>query len=233
MAYLEVKGLKKSFGNNRVLRGVDFVLERGRTLTLVGASGNGKTTLLRCLTLLETPDSGTVTLGETTVNFGEDKKSIDSKINAIRGKIGLVFQNFNLFPQYTAFENVLLPLKLYENERRKKGLPPLNTSDESRAKEILCGMGLNDKLDLYPCQLSGGQQQRVAISRAIALEPTVLCFDEPTSALDPALSDEVAKLINSLKNIAVIVVTHDLSFAKKISDIALEVSDGVVKPVQL
>ena len=234
MTVLTVKGMKKSFGNTEVLKGVDISLEKGEALAVVGASGNGKTTFLRCLTLLETPDEGVVCLGNEVVSFDADKKSVEAEKEKIRGKIGLVFQNFNLFPQYTALDNVKLPLDLAEKERKAKGLPPLCDDTTERALQLLAKMGLADKAGNYPCELSGGQQQRVAIARAIALSPDVLCFDEPTSALDPALSDEVANVLNSLKGeISMIIVTHDFAFAQKVADRAVSIRSGVALPIVL
>ena len=231
MAFLEVKGLTKSFGQKKVLRGIDFSLEKNKTLAVVGASGGGKTTLLRCLTLLETPDGGIVSIDGREYSFdgGKSRSVIDAEL---RGKVGLVSQTFDLFPQYTAAENIALPLSLAEKERAKKGLLPLYEDDSLRVKELLLKMGLEDNADQYPCTLSGGQRQRVAIARAIALSPSILCFDEPTSALDPALSDEVAKVINALEEIAVVVVTHDMRFAAKVADKTIIIENGVAREVK-
>ncbi len=231
MAFLEVKGLTKSFGQKKVLRGIDFSLEKNKTLAVVGASGGGKTTLLRCLTLLETPDGGIVGIDGREYSFdgGKSRSVIDAEL---RGKVGLVSQTFDLFPQYTAAENIALPLALAEKERAKKGLLPLYEDDSLRVKELLLKMGLEDNADQYPCTLSGGQRQRVAIARAIALSPSILCFDEPTSALDPALSDEVAKVINALEEIAVVVVTHDMRFAAKVADKTIIIENGVAREVK-
>ena len=203
MAFLEVKGLKKSFGDLQVLKGIDFEMEEGQTLSVIGPSGGGKTTLLRCLNFLEVPDEGEITVAGTKV---ED-----------RSHFGLVFQNFNLFPQYTALENVMLALKLRN----------LNNDDQTGI-DILKSVGLGDKLNFYPHQLSGGQQQRVAIARALALKPEVLFFDEPTSALDPELTGEVLKVIRQLaeENMTMVIVTHEMAFAKAVSDKIIFIDGG-------
>ena len=204
MALLEVNNLRKAFGGTEVLRGVSFQLEQGQVLALIGASGSGKTTLLRCLTGLEKADSGAITL-------------------AGGGSFGLVFQNFNLFPQYTALENVMLAPSL---QKRK---PKEQLRQEAMA--LLSQVGLADRADRYPWQLSGGQQQRTAIARALALKPEVLCFDEPTSALDPELTGEVLRTIRGLKekNHTMIVVTHEMEFAKSVSDVVIYMADGVIE----
>ncbi len=204
MALLEVNDLRKSFGKTEVLKGVSFSLEEGQVLALIGSSGSGKTTLLRCLTGLENPDSGTIDLKGG-------------------GSFGLVFQNFNLFPQYTALENVMLAPSL---QKRK---PKDQLRQEAMA--LLTQVGLSDRADNYPWQLSGGQQQRTAIARALALKPEVLCFDEPTSALDPELTGEVLRTIRGLKekNHTMIVVTHEMEFAKCVADVVIYMADGVIE----
>lgn len=234
MAFLEVKDVYKSFGKTQVLKGVSFSLEEGQVLSIIGSSGNGKTTLLRCLNYLEFADSGTVTLNGKVISDGKLLKNMkDSEIRENRLHFGLVFQSFNLFPQYTALENVNLALSLAEKEYVKKQLPPLYDKPSLQVSlELLDKVGLSDKTDLYPCQLSGGQCQRVAIARAMALKPDVLCFDEPTSALDPELTGEVLKVIKELKettNMTMIIVTHEMEFAKKISDKVLFMADGLVE----
>ncbi len=205
MAFLEVKGLKKSFGDLQVLKGIDFEMEEGQTLSVIGPSGGGKTTLLRCLNFLEVPDEGEITVAGTLVQD--------------RSHFGLVFQNFNLFPQYTALENVMLALKLRN----------LN-NDDGAGIDILKSVGLGDKLNYYPHQLSGGQQQRVAIARALALKPEVLFFDEPTSALDPELTGEVLKVIRQLaeENMTMVIVTHEMAFAKAVSDRIIFIAGGKI-----
>ncbi|MCQ2770952.1 MAG: amino acid ABC transporter ATP-binding protein [Clostridia bacterium] len=231
MAFLEVREIYKSFGKSNILNGVGFDLENGEVLSIIGSSGNGKTTLLRCINFLETVDSGTVTLnGELLLDGESSKKEKESEIREKRLHFGLVFQQFNLFPQYTAFNNIKLPLELMEKERAKKGLKSLTDGDiDKEVHSLLKKVGLEAKKDLYPCQLSGGQQQRVAIARAMALKPDVLCFDEPTSALDPELTGEVLKVIRELKEkekITMIIVTHEMEFAKNISDKILFLSRG-------
>ena len=234
MAFLEVKDIKKSFGKTEVLKGVSFDLQEGQVLSVIGSSGNGKTTLLRCLNYLEFADYGTVTLNGTIISDGEKLKVMkEDEIRENRLHFGLVFQSFNLFPQYTALENVNLALSLMEKERVKKGLAPLyDKPSMDVSRDLLEKVGLADKTDLYPCQLSGGQCQRVAIARAMALKPDVLCFDEPTSALDPELTGEVLKVIKELKettNMTMIIVTHEMDFARKISDKVLFMADGKVE----
>ena len=233
MAILEVKNFRKSFGQTEVLKGVDFTLEKGKVLVIIGSSGSGKTTLLRCLTFLETPDTGTMTVnGEQILNAPVSKKTKDSEIREKRSHFGLVFQNFNLFPQYTVLENICLAPKLKAKERAdyKKNKESINAAIEENARELLMQVGLSDKADNYPCQLSGGQQQRVAIARALALSPDILCFDEPTSALDPELTAEVLRVLRQLaeKNTTMIIVTHEMAFAREIADQVIFMDEGVV-----
>ena len=220
MAILEVNNLKKGFGETDVLKGVSFQLEQGQVLAIIGSSGSGKTTLLRCLNFLEQPDGGRIQVeGRTLTGDG----LTEAQIRHNRLNFGLVFQNFNLFPQYTALENVTLAPSLL-----RKGSP-----DALREKglALLDRVGLLQKRDSYPWQLSGGQQQRVAIARALALEPKVLCFDEPTSALDPELTGEVLRVIRGLKNknTTMIVVTHEMEFAKSVADVVIYMADGVIE----
>ena len=220
MAILEVKGLKKGFGGTEVLKGIDFQLERGQVLAIIGASGSGKTTLLRCLNFLETPDGGRVVVdGRCVTGSGLS----EAEIRQNRLNFGLVFQNFNLFPQHTVLENVTLAPRLLNRGK--------DAQIQSRAMELLEQVGLGWKKDAYPCQLSGGQQQRVAIARALALEPRILCFDEPTSALDPELTGEVLRVIRGLKgkNNTMIVVTHEMEFAKCVADVVIYMADGVIE----
>ena len=234
MAFLEVKNLTKSFGDLEVLKGISFSLEKGEVLSVIGSSGNGKTTFLRCLNNLETPNGGEIIVDNKTV-FPKTEET-GEKENDLT--FGLVFQSFNLFPQYTALQNVTLALNCRaENQfkgsffEKKKYLKQIKEENEKKGIELLNSVGLSDKVNYYPCQLSGGQCQRVAIARAMALEPTVLCFDEPTSALDPELTGEVLKVINELKeksNITMIIVTHEMEFAKNISDKVLFMVDGTV-----
>ena len=220
MTVLEVKNLRKGFGDTPVLNGVSFSLERGQVLAIIGSSGSGKTTLLRCLNFLETPDSGEIRVNCELLT-GQDFS--DDQIRANRLHFGLVFQNFNLFPQYTALENVTLAPTLLKKD----------TPDAIRANalRLLDQVGLSQKVGSYPWQLSGGQQQRLAIARALALRPEVLCFDEPTSALDPELTGEVLRVIRGLKdkNHTMIVVTHEMEFAKSVADVVIYMSDGVIE----
>ena len=233
MPILEVKGFKKSFGKTEVLKGVDFTLEKGKVLVIIGSSGSGKTTLLRCLTFLETPDEGAMFVGgEELLRAPMTKGMKDEEIREKRSHFGLVFQNFNLFPQYTVLENLCLAPKLKAKElpEYKKEKARIDGEIEEKAKELLMQVGLSDKADSYPCQLSGGQQQRVAIARALALSPDILCFDEPTSALDPELTAEVLRVLRELaeKNTTMIIVTHEMAFAREIADHIIFMDEGVV-----
>ena len=220
MALLEVKGLKKRFEDTQVLKGVSFQLERGQVLAIIGSSGSGKTTLLRCLNFLETPDEGQVLVGGRCLT-GSQLSEEDIRQNRLH--FGLVFQNFNLFPQYTVLENITLAPTLLKKGDEK--------TIRDTALRLLEQVGLSHKKDAYPHQLSGGQQQRVAIARALALNPEVLCFDEPTSALDPELTGEVLRVIRGLKDKdnTMIVVTHEMEFAKSVADIVIYMADGVIE----
>lgn len=224
MALLTVKNLKKSFGKTKVLKGIDFSLHKGEVLAIIGSSGSGKTTLLRCLNFLELPDEGSIMVGDKVLFDGGDATTLsDEAIRQNRLHFGLVFQNFNLFPQYNSLQNVTLAPTLL-----KKG-----TAEEidATARKLLAQVGLSDKLESYPYQLSGGQQQRVAIARALALQPEVLCFDEPTSALDPELTGEVLRVIRGLKDrgTTMIVVTHEMEFARHVADTVIYMADGVIE----
>ena len=231
MALLEVKDLKKSFGELQVLRGVSFSMEQGETLSVIGPSGGGKTTLLRCLNFLEIPTGGQIRIGGKTLFDAADERTLsESEIRRNRLHFGLVFQNFNLFPQYTALQNVALAPKLQAKSGDKAGRRAVNAQIDARCAELLRRVGLGDKLDFYPHQLSGGQQQRVAIARAMALTPEVLFFDEPTSALDPELTGEVLRVIRQLaeEKMTMVVVTHEMSFAEAVSDQVLFIDGGVI-----
>ena len=224
MALLTVENIKKSFGKTEVLKGISFSLNKGEVLAIIGSSGSGKTTLLRCLNFLELPDEGTITVGGKLLIDGSDSATLsDEVIRQNRLHFGLVFQNFNLFPQYNVLENVTLAPNLL-----KKGTPE---EIEAKARLLLDKVGLGDKLANYPYQLSGGQQQRVAIARALALSPEVLCFDEPTSALDPELTGEVLRVIRGLKDkdTTMIVVTHEMEFARNVADTVIYMADGVIE----
>ena len=230
---LEVKKLQKKFGALEVLREIDFSLRENEVIAVIGSSGSGKTTLLRCLNLLERPDGGTISVnGEVIFDAGDPTTQKESEIRKKRLHFGLVFQNFNLFPQYTALENVKLAPELSARERPdfKRNKKMILYDIEARSRELMAQMGLSEKLDCYPHQLSGGQQQRVAIARALAPSPDILCFDEPTSALDPELTGEVLKVIKALadKNTTMIVVTHEMQFAGEISDRVIFMDDGVI-----
>ena len=262
MAFLEVNNYHKKFGENEVLKGISFSLEKGQVLAIIGSSGGGKTTLLRCLNFLEMPDDGKLVLdGETLFDAAGGKKPSDAQIREKRLHFGLVFQQFNLFPQYTVFKNITLAQSLLAKQalrdkkadlaavykkapkgekkrlkaEQKQILSQLraNTKQriEARAEELLARIGLTDKKNAYPYELSGGQQQRVAIARALALDPDILCFDEPTSALDPELTGEVLKVIKGLKSAesTMIVVTHEMGFAKNVADRVIFIADGVIE----
>jgi polar amino acid transport system ATP-binding protein len=223
MAILEVKNLEKSFDNMEILKGISFEMEKGKTLSIIGRSGSGKTTLLRCLNFLETPDYGTISVNGEVLFDGEKPAASESELREKRLHFGMVFQQFNLFPQYTALENVTLAPGLLDKNRDKQEIIV-------EGKSILSKMGLLDRMDNYPHQLSGGQQQRVAIARALALKPDILCFDEPTSALDPELTGEVLKVIKELadQKTTMIIVTHEIEFAKDVSDEIIFMDGGVI-----
>ena len=224
MSVLEISNIRKNFGKTEVLKGISFTLEKGEVLSIIGSSGSGKTTLLRCLNFLEFAEKGTISVNGSVIFDGDStKKMTDSEIRSNRLHFGLVFQSFNLFPQYSVLKNVMLAPTLL-----KRGTPE---EIEANAKALIDRVGLSDKLDSYPCELSGGQQQRVAIARALALNPDVLCFDEPTSALDPALTGEVLKVIMGLKSAdrTMIVVTHEMEFAKSVSDKVIFMANGVIE----
>ena len=220
MSILEVKNLKKNFGANRVLKDVSFSLEEGQVLAIIGSSGSGKTTLLRCLNFLETPDSGEIYVGGKQLLSESEEEIRQNRLH-----FGLVFQNFNLFPQYTVFQNVTLAPTLLNVDKPE--------AIKERAHQLIDRVGLSQKENSYPYQLSGGQQQRVAIARALAMNPQVLCFDEPTSALDPELTGEVLRVIRELKNThsTMIVVTHEMEFAKSVADVVIYMADGVIEEI--
>ncbi len=233
MAILEVQHISKSFGNTEVLKDIGFSLEKGKVLSMIGSSGSGKTTLLRCLNFLEQPDGGVIRVnGETLFDATDPQTRQESEIRKKRLHFGLVFQSFNLFPQYTALQNVMLAKELLEKEKpdykaRKK---EIHEQIEQEAKMLLDQMGLSDRVSNYPHQLSGGQCQRVAIARALALKPDILCFDEPTSALDPELTGEVLKVIKGLadQETTMIIVTHEMAFARDVSSQVIFMDDGCI-----
>lgn len=233
MAILEVKNLEKHFGSTQVLNDINFSLEEGKVLAIIGSSGSGKTTLLRCLNYLETPSSGEIWVKENKVfdGFNTEKLS-DKEIRENRKLFGFVFQSFNLFPQYTALENVTLAEKLLAKEREdyKANKKNIFAEIDAHGMELLDKMGLKDRAGHYPHQLSGGQQQRVAIARALALNPEILCFDEPTSALDPELTGEVLKVIRGLaeQHMTMIIVTHEMAFARDVADEVMFVEGGYI-----
>lgn len=224
MSILEVKDLKKNFGKTEVLKGISFSLEKGEVLSIIGSSGSGKTTLLRCLNFLEFADEGTISVsGKVIYDGNAPKKLKENEIRNNRLHFGLVFQSFNLFPQYNILKNITLAPVLLNRMTAEQA--------ETKARLLIERVGLSERINSYPCELSGGQQQRVAIARALALEPDILCFDEPTSALDPELTGEVLRVIKDLKTSGstMIVVTHEMEFAKNVSDRVLFMADGVVE----
>ena len=224
MAILEVNHIQKSFGGTPVLKDISFSMAKGQVLSIIGSSGSGKTTLLRCLNFLETAESGTIRVDGKLLFDGENQKRLsDGEIRKNRLHFGLVFQSFNLFPQYTVLENVMLAPKLLKKASAAE--------IEEKARALIEQVGLLGRIGNYPCQLSGGQQQRVAIARALALEPDILCFDEPTSALDPELTGEVLRVIRGLKTAdrTIIIVTHEMEFAKSISDRVIFMAEGIIE----
>ena len=233
MALLQVEDIGKSFGATKVLENISFDLQKGEALAIIGSSGSGKTTLLRCLNFLETADAGRIIVGGETLWDAADKGTQSEE--AIRKKrlhFGLVFQNFNLFPQYTALQNITLAGELLARERPdyRQNRRAVHAELEAHARELLAQMGLSDRAGHYPHQLSGGQQQRVAIARALALHPDILCFDEPTSALDPELTGEVLRVLRELADnkTTMIIVTHEMKFARDVADRILFMDHGVV-----
>ena len=241
-AILKVDHIGKSFGATRVLEDISFELEEGKALAIIGSSGSGKTTLLRCLNFLERPDRGTISVrGETLFDAADPATQLEKEVRRKRLHFGMVFQSFNLFPQYTALENVMLASRLLAEEQPdfKSEKKKIYAEIEEKARALLAEMGLSDRAGHYPHQLSGGQQQRVAIARALALSPDVLCFDEPTSALDPELTGEVLRVIRGLaeKNTTMVIVTHEMAFARDVADHVIFMDEGVIveqgDPVQV
>ena len=233
MSMLEVQHIGKSFGATEVLKDISFSLEQGQALAIIGSSGSGKTTLLRCLNFLETPDQGRILVEGKTIFDAADHATLkDSEIRKKRLHFGLVFQSFNLFPQYTALENVTLAGKLLAKEREdfKANKKQIFAEIEEHGHELLAQMGLSDRAGHYPHQLSGGQQQRVAIARALALKPDILCFDEPTSALDPELTGEVLKVIRGLaeQKTTMVIVTHEMAFARDVANRVIFMDAGTI-----
>ena len=233
MAILEVRNIEKHFGATKVLNDISFSLEKGQAIAIIGSSGSGKTTLLRCLNFLEKPDKGTISVGGSVIFDADDPAT--QRENEVRRKrlhFGMVFQSFNLFPQYTALKNVTLAKELLSQERPdfKEHKKEILEEIQAEGLELLAKMGLSERADHYPSQLSGGQQQRVAIARALALKPDILCFDEPTSALDPELTGEVLRVIRSLaeQKTTMIIVTHEMSFARDVADRIIFMDGGYI-----
>ena len=228
MAILDVQHIEKHFGDTRVLEDISFSLEEGQALSIIGSSGSGKTTLLRCLNFLETPDTGVITVrGEKLFDAADPAYRSEADVRKKRLHFGLVFQSFNLFPQYTALENVTLARELMAKSE-KTG--ESHEAIVAEGKRLLEDIGLGDRMGNYPHQLSGGQQQRVAIARALAMKPDILCFDEPTSALDPELTGEVLRVIRGLaqQHTTMIIVTHEMAFARDVADRVIFMDGGVI-----
>ena len=233
MSILKIENICKSFGKTQVLNGISFEMEQGEVIAVLGSSGSGKTTLLRCINMLERANSGKIYVNDKLVfDASETKKMKAKQQREIQLNFGLVFQSFNLFPQYNVLENVTLAPKLLAKDRPdfKTDKNKIYDEIEKNAKDILERVGLIEKLENYPCQLSGGQQQRVSIARALALNPKVLFFDEPTSALDPELTGEILKVIRSLaaKDTTMIIVTHEIEFAKNVADRIIFMDEGII-----
>lgn len=226
MSMLEIKNISKSFGKVEVLKDISFSVEKGQAVSIIGPSGSGKSTLLRIVNQLEKADGGSISIcGTPMITCGEDGKAVyaDTKtLRNVRLKIGLVFQNFNLFPHFSVLRNITeAPVCVLGMDKK---------AAEEKAMELLGKMGLSSKADEYPCNLSGGQQQRVSIARALALSPEMLFFDEPTSALDPELTGEILKVIRSLaeEQMTMVIVTHEMAFAKEVSDRVIFMDKGVI-----
>ena len=231
MHILQVEGLSKRFGSAEVLKGLSFTLDEGKALAIIGSSGSGKTTLLRCLNFLERPDEGRILVdGQVLFDAQDPLTQREKDIRRKRLSFGLVFQQFNLFPQYTVLKNITLARELLQQELRRSDPAAPAPDIQGEARELLSQMGLNGKEGAYPHELSGGQQQRVAIARALALRPKILCFDEPTSALDPELTGEVLRVVRSLaeKKTTMVIVTHEMAFARDVADHVLFMDDGAI-----
>ena len=233
MAILEVHHIEKHFGATRVLEDISFDLEQGQALAIIGSSGSGKTTLLRCLNFLEKPEQGTISVaGNLIFDAADPATQRESEVRKKRLHFGLVFQSFNLFPQYTALKNVTLARELLAQELPdfKQNKKQILEEIQADGRELLAKMGLSERANHYPSQLSGGQQQRVAIARALALHPDILCFDEPTSALDPELTGEVLRVIRELaeQRTTMIIVTHEMAFARDVADQVIFMDGGVI-----
>ncbi len=231
MAVLQVQNIEKHFGRVQVLKDISFDLEQGQTLAIIGSSGSGKTTLLRCLNFLETPDGGKISVrGETLFDAADPATQKEKEVRKKRLHFGMVFQSFNLFPQYTALKNVMLAPELLAKSNPDYNKKTSSEELEAQARKLLQQMGLADRADHYPHQLSGGQQQRVAIARALAMKPDIMCFDEPTSALDPELTGEVLKVIRGLaeQKTTMIIVTHEMAFARDVADQVIFMDQGVI-----
>lgn len=233
MSILEAEHICKSFNRTKVLNDISFSLEKGQALSIIGSSGSGKTTLLRCLNFLETPDKGIIRVNDEILFDAEDPSTrLEASIRKKRLHFGLVFQSFNLFPQYTALRNVMLARELLASEQPDYKARKKEILEEIRvqAETLLDQMGLANRKDNYPHQLSGGQCQRVAIARALALQPDILCFDEPTSALDPELTGEVLRVIKELadENTTMVIVTHEMAFARDVADHVIFMDDGSI-----
>lgn len=217
---IKVEHLNKSYGDNKILKDLNFTVNKGEVVSIIGTSGTGKSTFLRCLNYLEKPDKGIITIGEVSLNV-EDATKQD--IEKLRLKSAMIFQNYNLFLNKTVMQNVTLPLISTKRYKKKEA--------EEIAIQVLNKVGMANKIDSYPITLSGGEQQRVSIARSVASSPEVLLFDEPTSSLDPSWKQEVLEVIRSLadENYTMIIVTHEMEFAKEVSDKIVFMSDGIIE----
>ncbi|MGH4140317.1 amino acid ABC transporter ATP-binding protein [Clostridium sp.] len=219
---INIQNLHKSFCDNEILKGIDLRVAKGETTIIIGPSGSGKTTLLRCINLLEMPNCGTITIGNSKLTFGENKRPNEKEILTLRKNTGMVFQGFHLFPHMTVVENIMEgPITVLKQPKKVA---------HDKALMLLDKVGLTEKCNSYPHELSGGQQQRVAIARAMAIEPLVLLFDEPTSALDPELETEVLKVMKelSVEGMTMVVVTHNMSFAREVADNIIFIDNGII-----
>lgn len=224
MNMIEIKNLKKSFGNEMILKEISFNVEQGDVVAIIGNSGSGKSTLLRCLVDLERPDDGTIKVGEDYM-LKDGKISDSQSLKKINMNMGMVFQNYNLFPHLTVTENLVMPYVAIKAGTKEKAY--------ERCNELLEKVGMLHRKDNYPGTLSGGEKQRVAIARALMLSPKVMLFDEPTAALDPRLTNDIFEIINQIakENMTILVVTHELNFAKMVANKIVFMSDGKIEEI--
>ena len=228
MTVLELTNLHKNFGDNEVLKGIDLIANKGDVISIIGSSGSGKSTMLRCINFLEKPNSGIINVCGNLIdcnneNLNDPNKDLELRVNSIRKKLGMVFQSFNLWSHLTVLENIIeAPIQVLGRNRREA---------EDFAIQLLRQVGIEEKAKEYPAHLSGGQQQRAAIARALAISPEILLFDEPTSSLDPELVDEVLSVLKKLAEDGktMLVVTHEMEFAKKVSNKVIFLHEGLIE----